>query len=183
MSETPASESEGLETFGETEQDAETPRQETDEEISATTDPVDPVVELTADLQRLQAEFANYRKRVERDRELVREQVIANTLIELLPVLDDIGRARTHGELEGAFKSVGESLESTVSRLGLKQFGAAGEAFDPTRHEAISHELSTDVEVATCANIFQPGYEFGGRVARAAIVSVIEPEVTPQATQ
>lgn len=187
MSETPASESEGLETLTDTEQDAEPPRQETDEEVSAGTDsidpidPIDPVVELTADLQRLQAEFANYRKRVERDRELVREQVIANTLIELLPVLDDIGRARTHDELEGAFKSVGESLESTVSRLGLKQFGEAGDAFDPTRHEAISHELSTDVEVATCANIFQPGYEFGGRVARAAIVSVVEPEVTPQA--
>ena len=181
MSESQASESEGLENLTETEQEAETPRQETDEEVSANTDPVDPVLELTADLQRLQAEFANYRKRVERDRELVREQVIANTLIELLPVLDDIGRARSHDELEGAFKSVGESLESTVSRLGLKQFGQAGEAFDPTRHEAISHELSADVEVATCANIFQPGYEFGGRVVRAAIVSVVEPEVTPQA--
>lgn len=181
MSESHTSESEGLENLAETEQEAETPRQETDEEVSVNTDPVDPVLELTADLQRLQAEFANYRKRVERDRELVREQVIANTLIELLPVLDDIGRARTHDELEGAFKSVGESLESTVSRLGLKQFGEAGEAFDPTRHEAISHELSADVEVATCANIFQPGYEFGGRVVRAAIVSVVEPEVTPQA--
>ena len=181
MSESEASEFEGLETPQDAEQESETPRWETGEEASANSDPVDPVVELTADLQRLQAEFANYRKRVERDRELVREQVIANTLIELLPVLDDIGRARTHDELDGAFKSVGESLESTICRLGLKQFGEAGDAFDPTRHEAISHELSADVEVATCANVFQPGYEFGGRVVRAAIVSVVEPEVTPQA--
>lgn len=161
----------------------ETPAQETGQESSANNDQVesgtepdfDAVAELTADLQRLQAEFANYRKRIERDRELVREQVIAGTLSELLPVLDDIGRAREHGDLEGAFKSVGEVLESTVSRLGLKPYGVAGDAFDPNRHEAISHEHSDEVETATCANVFQQGYEFGGRVVRAAIVSVVDP--------
>lgn len=135
----------------------------------------DPVAELTADLQRLQAEYANYRKRVERDRELVRDQVVTSTLAELLPVLDDIGRARSHNELEGAFKSVGESLESTVSRLGLKSFGEPGDAFDPERHEAIAHEINDDLTVATCVAVFQPGYEFAGRIVRAAMVKVEEP--------
>lgn len=136
----------------------------------------DPVAELTADLQRLQAEFANYRKRVERDRETTRDLVVSSTLAELLPVIDDIGRARTHGELEGAFKSVGEALESTVTRLGLKPFGAPGDEFDPTKHEAISHEFSADVSTSTCMSIFQAGYEFNGRIIRAAIVSVADPE-------
>jgi len=137
---------------------------------------LDPVAELTADLQRLQAEFANYRKRVERDRETTRDLVVSNTLADLLPVIDDIGRARTHGELEGAFKSVGEALESTVTRLGLKPFGAPGDEFDPTKHEAISHEYSADVSTSTCMNVFQPGYEFNGKIIRAAIVSVADPE-------
>jgi molecular chaperone GrpE len=149
-----------------------------DEEASAPEPaaPSDPVAELTADLQRLQAEFANYRKRVDRDRETARDLMVASTLSELLPVLDDIGRARTHGELEGAFKSVGEALEATVSRLGMKPFGAPGDEFDPTRHEAISHEYSADVTKSTCVNVFQPGYEFAGRTMRAAIVSVADPE-------
>lgn len=137
--------------------------------------PSDPVAELTADLQRLQAEFANYRKRVERDRDATRDLVISNTLAQLLPVIDDIGRARTHGELEGAFKSVGETLEATVERLGLKPFGEAGDVFDPTRHEAIAHEFSDEVTSSTCIAVFQPGYEFAGRIIRAAIVSVADP--------
>lgn len=139
----------------------------------------DPIAELTADLQRLQAEFSNYRKRVERDRDSARELIVANTLAELLPVLDDIGRARAHGELEGGFKSVGEALEGTVNRLGLKAFGEPGDAFDPMRHEAIAHEFSADVTTSTCASVFQPGYEFAGRVIRAAIVSVADPETAP----
>ncbi len=135
----------------------------------------DPIAELTADLQRLQAEYSNYRKRVDRDRELVRDQVISGTLSELLPILDDIGRARAHEELEGGFKSVGESLESTVARLGMKKFGEPGDAFDPMRHEAIAHEYSDEVTSSTCIAVFQPGYEFAGRVIRAAIVSVADP--------
>lgn len=137
--------------------------------------PSDPVAELTSDLQRLQAEFANYRKRVERDRDATRDLVISNTLAQLLPVIDDIGRARTHGELEGAFKSVGETLEATVERLGLKPFGEVGDVFDPTRHEAIAHEFSDEVTTSTCIAVFQPGYEFAGRIIRAAIVSVADP--------
>ena len=135
----------------------------------------DPVAELTADLQRVQAEFSNYRKRVERDREAVRDAVVAKTLSELLPVLDDIGRARSHGELEGGFKSVGEALEVTVTRLGLTPFGQPGDEFDPMRHEAIAHEHSVDAKTSTCIAVFQPGYEFAGQVIRAAIVSVADP--------
>jgi molecular chaperone GrpE len=136
---------------------------------------VDPITELTADLQRIQAEYSNYRKRVERDREVTRELIISGTLAEFLPVIDDIGRARTHGELDGAFKSVGEALESTVQRLGLKPFGEPGDEFDPTRHEAIAHEHSDEVDKPTCAIIYQPGYEFNGKIIRAAIVSVSDP--------
>ena len=135
----------------------------------------DPIAELTADLQRVQAEFSNYRKRVERDREAVRDAVVAKTLSELLPVLDDIGRARSHSELEGGFKSVGEALEATVARLGLVAFGQPGDEFDPMRHEAIAHEHSADVQTSTCVAVFQPGYEFAGQVIRAAIVSVADP--------
>lgn len=137
--------------------------------------PVDPIAELTADLQRVQAEYANYRKRVERDREVTRELTISGTLAEFLPVIDDIGRARTHGELQGAFKSVGEALESTVHRLGLKPFGEPGDEFDPTRHEAIAHEHSDQVDKPTCVVVYQAGYEFNGKVIRAAIVSVADP--------
>ena len=136
---------------------------------------VDPVAELTADIQRLQAEYSNYRKRVERDRELVREQIISGTLSELLPILDDIGRARAHDDLEGGFKSVGEALENTVTRLGMTKFGEPGDEFDPMRHEAIAHEYSDEVSTSTCVAVFQPGYEFSGRVIRAAIVSVADP--------
>jgi molecular chaperone GrpE len=137
--------------------------------------PGDKVAELTADLQRLQAEYSNYRKRVARDQEVLRDQIVAKTLSELLPVLDDIGRARTHGELEGGFKSVGEALESTVTRIGLVAFGEPGDLFDPVRHEAIAHEYSAEVSTSTCVAVFQSGYEFGGKVIRPAFVSVADP--------
>jgi len=100
--------------------------------------------ERTADLQRLQAEFQNYRRRVERDRITVKEIAIANLLTELLPVLDDIGRARDHGELVGGFKSVAESLETVAAKMGLQQFGKEGEPFDPTIHEALMHSYAPD---------------------------------------
>jgi molecular chaperone GrpE len=134
------------------------------------------VLELTADLQRVHAEYANYRKRVERDRETNRDLAIGSSLAELLPVLDDIGRARDHGDLDGAFKSVAEALEATVARQGLERFGAAGEQFDPTVHEAITHTHSAEVTVTTCVSVFQPGYRFKGRILRPAIVAVADPE-------
>ncbi|HTX83061.1 MAG TPA: nucleotide exchange factor GrpE [Streptosporangiaceae bacterium] len=133
------------------------------------------LAERTADLQRLQAEYANYRKRVERDRMAVREQALANVLHELLPVLDDIGRAREHGELTGAFKSVGESLEGIVAKLGLTAFGETGDPFDPTLHEALMHSYSADVTEPTAVQILQPGYRVGDRIIRPARVAVAEP--------
>ncbi|MGE3810333.1 MAG: nucleotide exchange factor GrpE [Candidatus Nanopelagicales bacterium] len=133
------------------------------------------VGELTADLQRVHAEYANYRRRVERDREVVRDDAVGRTLAELLPVLDDIGRAREHGDLDGAFKAVAESLEATMARVGLEKYGAPGDPFDPTVHEAISHAHSDEVDGPTCVAVFQPGYKYAGRVLRAAMVAVAEP--------
>lgn len=134
------------------------------------------VAELTADLQRVHAEYANYRRRVDRDRETVKDLAVGGAIAELLPVLDDIGRAREHGDLEGAFKSVAEALEATVARLGLERYGAAGDPFDPTVHEAISHTHSAEVQGPTCIQVFQPGYRYAGKVLRAAIVAVADPE-------
>jgi molecular chaperone GrpE len=134
------------------------------------------LAERTADLQRVSAEYANYRKRVDRDRLVVREQALANVLIALLPVLDDIGRAREHGELSGGFKSVADSLESTVTKLGLTSFGTEGEPFDPNVHEALMHSYSTEVTEPTCVRILQPGYKVGERIVRPARVAVAEPE-------
>jgi molecular chaperone GrpE len=134
------------------------------------------LAERTADLQRVTAEYANYRKRVDRDRLAVREQALANVLGALLPVLDDIGRAREHGELVGGFKSVAESLESAVTKLGLSSFGTEGEPFDPTVHEALTHSYSADVAEPTCVHILQPGYMVGERILRPARVAVAEPE-------
>lgn len=130
------------------------------------------VAELTADLQRVHAEYANYRKRVERDRELMRTNAIGGVLAELLSVLDDVERARQHGELEGAFKAVGESLESTVSRIGLEKFGTEGEPFDPNIHEALTHQESDEVSEPTVVAVYQPGYRYAERVLRPARVAV-----------
>ncbi|MBA0052980.1 nucleotide exchange factor GrpE [Streptomyces sp. AJS327] len=132
--------------------------------------------ERTQDVQRLQAEFQNYRRRVDRDRASVKEIAVANLLTELLPVLDDIGRARDHGELVGGFKSVAESLEMVVAKLGLMQFGKEGEPFDPTVHEALMHSYSPDVTETTCVQILQPGYRIGERTIRPARVGVAEPQ-------
>ena len=132
--------------------------------------------ERTQDLQRLQAEFQNYRRRVERDRAAVKEVAVANLLTELLPVLDDIGRARDHGELVGGFKSVAESLEMVAAKMGLMQFGKEGEPFDPTVHEALMHSYSPDVTETTCVQILQPGYRIGERTIRPARVGVAEPQ-------
>ena len=133
------------------------------------------LAERTADLQRVTAEYANYRKRVERDRAAVREQAVANVLSGMVPVLDDIGRAREHEELVGGFKSVAESLEAAVTKLGLESFGEDGEPFDPKVHEALMHSYSPDVTEPTCIKILQPGYRVGERILRPARVEVAEP--------
>ncbi len=130
------------------------------------------LAELTSDLQRVHAEYANYRKRVERDRELIRQTAVGGVLAELLSVLDDVDRARQHDELEGAFKSVGESLEATVTRIGLERYGSAGEPFDPNVHEALTHEASDEVSEPTVVAVYQPGYRYADRVLRPARVAV-----------
>jgi molecular chaperone GrpE len=141
--------------------------------------------ERTGDLQRLQAEYQNYRRRVERDRVTVKEIAVATLLTELLPVLDDVGRARDHGELVGGFKSVAESLETVVAKMGLQQFGKEGEPFDPTIHEALMHSYAPDVTETTCVAILQPGYRIGERTIRPARVAVAEPQpgATPAAKE
>jgi len=138
------------------------------------------LAERTADIQRLQAEYANYRKRVDRDRATVREQAVAATLSELLPVLDAIGQAREHGELSGGFKSVADSLQAAVGKLGLVSYGQRGDAFDPKIHEALTHTYSPDVAEDTCVEIFQPGYKVGDRILRPARVAVAAPATGPE---
>ena len=136
---------------------------------------IDPVAALTADLQRLQAEYSNYRKRVERDRAVAHELAIGSVLTELLATLDDIDRASTHGELTGGFKAVADQLSSLTSRFGLEKYGVDGDAFDPQIHEALMHETSADVAVATASKILQPGYKYKERILRPARVAVTEP--------
>jgi molecular chaperone GrpE len=138
------------------------------------------LAERTADLQRLQAEYVNYKRRVDRDREATRQASVASVLTSLLPVLDDIGRAREHEELTGGFKAVAESLERTVSSLGLVAFGAVGDAFDPRIHEALMHTYSSDVDGPVCAAVLQVGYRLGDRIVRPARVAVAEPEEAPE---
>ncbi|MCW2615489.1 MAG: GrpE protein [Frankiales bacterium] len=143
----------------------------------------DAAAELTADLQRVTAEYANYRKRVDRDRVAVVDMATAGLLSGLLPVLDDIDRARQHGDLTGAFAAVADRLEQVTSKLGLERFGEAGEPFDPSVHEALMQaEPDPAQTVATCAAVLQPGYRLsGGRVLRPARVSVAEAGATAPA--
>ena len=135
----------------------------------------DPVATLTSDLQRLQAEYANYRKRVERDRAVAHESAVGAVLTELLALLDDVDRAEQHGELTGGFKAVADQLNSITSRIGLEKYGTEGEAFDPQIHEALMHDESTDVAVATASKILQPGYKYKERILRPARVAVTDP--------
>jgi molecular chaperone GrpE len=135
----------------------------------------DPVATLTADLQRLQAEYANYRKRVERDRAVAHESAIGAVLTELLALLDDVARAEQHGELTGGFKAVADQLNSITSRIGLEKYGTEGEPFDPQIHEALMHDESADVAVATASKILQPGYKYKERILRPARVAVTDP--------
>lgn len=132
--------------------------------------------ERTLDLQRLQAEFLNYKRRVDRDRDLVKENATYAALAPITEVLDTIDRAREHEELTGGFKSVVEQLERTVAQAGLVRFGTPGDAFDPSLHEALSHiGEDPDVEVTTCKVIAKAGYRIGDRVVRAAQVLVVDP--------
>ena len=136
--------------------------------------------ERTADLQRLQAEYVNYRKRVERDRAVSRQQGEVAVLRSLLTVLDDLGRAEQHGELEGGFKAVADALGQAVRSHKLEAFGEAGDAFDPRLHEALFHAgESADVEVTTVQAVVRTGYRVGDEVVRHAQVGVVEPGSAP----
>jgi molecular chaperone GrpE len=132
--------------------------------------------ERTHDLQRVTAEYANYRKRVDRDRGAAAEQTTGKVLTDLLPVLDDIDRAREHGDLVGPFASVAEQLTAVTGKLGLVPFGEKGDPFDPNRHEAVAHQTSADVTEPTCVEVMRRGYTLGERLLRPALVAVADPE-------
>jgi molecular chaperone GrpE len=131
------------------------------------------------DLQRLQAEFVNYRRRVERDRDVARDAAVSSVLEALLPVLDDVHLARQHGDLEGGpFAAIADKLDLVLTRFGLARYGEPGETFDPTVHEALVHtqaELAEGTTDTTVVQILQPGYRAGDRVLRAARVAVADP--------
>ena len=135
--------------------------------------------ERLADLQRVQAEYINYKKRIERDREAQKDATTARVLESLLPVLDDIYLAREHGDLEGTpFEKIADKLQATLTKLGLTPFGAVGEPFDPTHHEALMHieaEVPEDAEGTTIVQVMQPGYRLGDRMVRPARVAVADP--------
>ena len=132
--------------------------------------------ERTTDLQRLQAEYVNYKRRVDRDRELIRENATYTALAPIVDVLDTIDRARQHGDLDEGFQAVADQLERVVAHAGLVKYGEPGDAFDPRIHEALSHiGEDPDVEVTTCKVIAKAGYRIGERVVRAAQVLVVDP--------
>jgi molecular chaperone GrpE len=134
------------------------------------------LTERTADLQRLQAEYVNYKRRVERDRELVRENATYTALAPIVEVLDTIDRAREHGDLDQGLQAVADQLERVVANAGLVKYGEPGEAFDPRLHEALSHiGEDPEVKVTTCKVIAKAGYRIGDRVVRAAQVLVVDP--------
>ena len=134
------------------------------------------VAERTADLQRITAEYANYRRRVDRDREAVLVTARTQFVGELLTVLDDIDRAETHGDLTGPFKAVGDKITSVVQKLGLESFGLVGEPFDPSVHEAVQHDSAeaSGPTVPVLAAVLRRGYRIADRVLRPAMVTVVD---------
>jgi molecular chaperone GrpE len=138
--------------------------------------------ELTRDLQRVTAEYANYRKRVDRDRGVVAEQTTGVVLAALLPILDDLDRAREHGDLVGPFGAVADQLGQVVTKFGLTAFGEPGDAFDPNRHEAVAHFTSAEVTQPTCVEVMRRGYLLGEKLLRPAMVAVADPASADQAT-
>ena len=134
------------------------------------------LAERTSDLQRVQAEYVNYKRRVDRDRDLVRKVSIEGVLKDFLSVLDDVRSAREHDELNGGFKAVAEEIERVTAKYGLETFGQAGDPFNPHIHEALLHAHAEGIDGPTCVEILQPGYRIGDRILRPARVAVAEPE-------
>lgn len=135
--------------------------------------------ERTRDLQRVQAEYANYRKRADRERLAAEDRAVGRTLADLLPVLDDIDRAREHGDLNGALKAVADHLEAVFAKLGLESFGEVGDRFDPAIHEAVLHEESDTVSEPTCTTVMRKGFMHRDRLLRPAMVGVTDPVAPP----
>jgi molecular chaperone GrpE len=153
-------------------------------EVPAPTQPAAPVsgdlekqlAERTEDLQRVTAEYANYRRRVDRDRTLVVDQAAERFALQLFPIVDDIERARDHGDLTGAFKVVADRVLGLLDGLGATAFGVAGDPFDPSLHEAVIHDTSPEVTVPTATTVLRQGFRRGDRVLRTAMVAVTDPE-------
>ncbi|HTE73221.1 MAG TPA: nucleotide exchange factor GrpE, partial [Actinomycetes bacterium] len=139
------------------------------------------LAERTEDLQRVSAEYANYRRRVDRDRSLVVDQAAERFALQLFPIVDDIERARDHGDLTGAFKVVADRVLGLLDGLGVTAFGVAGDPFDPALHEAVIHDTSSGVSVPTATTVLRQGFRRGERVLRTAMVAVTDPE-RPAAT-
>ena len=137
----------------------------------------------TIDLQRLQAEYVNYKRRVDRDRDVARKSGIEAVLKDLMSVLDDVRSAREHGELSGGFKAVADELERVTTRNGLEPYGTKGDPFDPHIHEALLHSHAEGIDGPTCVEILQPGYRIADRVLRPARVAVAEPDPNAPAAE
>jgi molecular chaperone GrpE len=141
------------------------------------------LAERTDDLQRVTAEYANYRRRVDRDRTLVVDQAAERFALQLFPIVDDIERARDHGDLTGAFKVVADRVLGLLDGLGVEAFGKPGDPFDPSLHEAVLHDSSPEVDVPTATTVLRPGFRRGDRVLRTAMVGVSEPETPAPAAE
>lgn len=134
------------------------------------------LAERTEDLQRVTADYANYRRRVDRDRSLMVDQAAERFAVQLFPIVDDIERARDHDELTGGFKLVADRILGLLDGLGVEAFGRSGDAFDPALHEAVMHDTSADVTVPTATTVLRQGFRRGDRVLRTAMVAVTDPE-------
>ena len=143
------------------------------------------LAERTEDLQRVSAEYANYRRRVDRDRVLVMDQAAERFAGQLFPIVDDIERARDHGDLTGAFKVVADRVLGLLDGLGVTAFGKPGDPFDPSLHEAVLHDTSAEVTEPTATTVLRQGFRRGDRVLRTAMVGVTDPEApgTPPAAE
>ncbi|MDO4412275.1 nucleotide exchange factor GrpE [Cutibacterium sp.] len=155
---------------------AQAPEEQAPEELSREAQLEALLAERTEDLQRLQAEYVNYKRRVDRDRALSRQAGVDKVITDLMPVLDSIAMARQHGEVEGGFKLVVDDLEKVTNAHGLTSFGEVGDAFDPTLHEALMQLPMEGVTVTSVSQVMQPGYKLGDRVLRPARVAVSDPD-------
>ena len=156
--------------------DAEQPKPAEPAELSELEKAQAESAERLGDLQRLNAEYVNFSKRAKREQELARSRGIEDLLVGLLPVLDDVARARQAGDLVGPFESIADKLTATLTRFGVEPYGKAGEEFDPAVHEALMHQESADATTTTVSAVIETGYRIGDRIVRAARVAVVGPQ-------